>query len=131
MNTDRKILKDIPITFCIFLCVLLAGCDNDCPTCFKSEKVFITLSSSHSVSKGNFEIIHILVTDNGGRPLAGKRVEWEIIEGEGILSETRSHTDETGNAYSGVYWSQPGIIKIKAVVQGNVTSDTITLEVGD
>ena len=120
----------LPKVFLI-ICVLIIGCDNKCPTCLRNEKVFISLSSSHSTSESNFEVIHIVVTDNGGHPRSSIRVDWEIIQGEGTLSETSSLTDDSGKAYSGVYWSQPGIIKIKAIVEGNVTDDIITIEVGE
>jgi len=41
----------------------------------------------------------VLVTDNKGNPLPNKRVDWEIIKGEGSLSYQTTVTRESSDGY--------------------------------
>jgi len=75
-------------------------------------------------------VCHIvfLVTDNKGNPLSSQRVDFQIIEGEGVLLVNTGLTDGSGYIKNTVYKkTAANVTKLEATVFGYKVSVTQTM----
>ncbi len=106
--------------------LLFVGCSEDNSTS-PSENVSIAFSNSFTGEDWSDptklrQYLYVLVTDGEGNPLSNKRVDWEILEGDGELVESSNLTNSSdlylGQAINWYYWNNNNSAKIKASVYG-------------
>ncbi|RKY58176.1 MAG: hypothetical protein DRP95_06210 [Candidatus Latescibacterota bacterium] len=69
----------------------------------------------------------VLVTDSKGRPVEGRRVDFEVVQGEGKLSVKSTLTDASGKAYTVLtLGNRSGTVKVKATLFGHDKSVVFT-----
>jgi len=80
-------------------------------------------------------IFNVVVTDDKGNPMSRKRIDWELLEGEGRLMSKITFSDSNGRSFNYVYSAEgkvelsPGIIKVRASLFGYKASVVMTVEV--
>lgn len=114
MNT-RIYLSLVCLTILIFF---LVSCNNDSGTSPSNNDDLVYISTASIEQKDNQVLVKALVTDLKGNPLSLKRVDFEIIEGDGELNVHSNLTDSTGYAEAIVNNPKQGTIKIKTTVFG-------------
>ena len=120
----RKVMVFILI---IIFGILWTSCSEDCPTCPDSENNGVSIAIQHYddvyITRVNCKV---LVTDNKGNPLPNKRVDWEIIKGEGHLTKQTSVTTDDGTSEIQVQNITSTELQLRISVFGYNASVTIT-----
>ena len=137
MISRNKINLVVFASYCVILCFLVLGCEEKCPTCPTYKNYYIVRVSGDGAigTTGSSVTLKVLVTDRAGFPIEGCRVDWEIIEGRGTLSEETTTTsvkyyiyDIGGEASVDLTLGEiPGEIKVKATVFANGESVVFTV----
>lgn len=102
----------------LLVAVTLIGCGEDCPT-GPGEGVSIVevgVIEDWKGTGGTYAVV--LVTDLKGSPLANKRVDWEVVEGNDVLIEQSALTNQQGQAGVRIRTILRATEKIKATVFG-------------
>ena len=129
-------MKIVKIFLLVFMVLFLVNCSDDSSTSpdngNKNNGVSIAIRSYydrayHSLEIGKYATCTVLVTDNKGNPLPSKRVDWEIIKGEGSLVYQSNVTDDYGISPNYVYNVTSDEIQLQASVFGYDASVIITL----
>ena len=121
------------------LVVFISCSDDDSGSVFDDSEyeayttAFIALTQISRGADGDY--IYVLVTDGKGNPLGGKRVDWEIVQGEGTLQyqttvtkSTHYTTEDRGLTFNRVSNLASDEVQVKATVFGYDASVIATVK---
>lgn len=122
---SRMVMVVIIVFFVLFV-VMLSGCSKS--TTGPEEKASITISyTNYSGTTIKECLIKYLVTDGKGNPLPSKRVDFEIIEGDAILSKNSDLTYTDGGVSTQITKKTLTTATVKASVYGYDASVTASI----